>query len=290
MKPAGETIKEIRIMKNLRQQDFTELSQAAIASIESKKRNITIDKLQSILNDFNMSLREFEYIRNDYSFFPTDKIFFEFTSIKNSIERKAGSKLIKEMETHLEKNPTDFIIYCMYVIEDVFLKISEKNSYNIESPESFQIWSTLYNRPKWTYQEIFIMSKLFYVYPFEIATKVIRRIEKEMAKYLDFLKEINFDCTFYLNVGKFFIHNKELILAKSYLSKVLPLCKKHDKIILEIDAEAHLAIISHLNGDKNAHLLVADKIDLYKRLNRPNLAHDLETDWNTFFKNKNYHF
>ncbi|WP_267879136.1 hypothetical protein [Listeria grayi] len=37
MKPAGETIKEIRIMKNLRQQDFTELSQAAIASIESKK-------------------------------------------------------------------------------------------------------------------------------------------------------------------------------------------------------------------------------------------------------------
>lgn len=284
MKSAGETIKEIRIMKKMRQQDFTELSQAAIANIESSKRNITIDKLQSILNDFNMSLREFEYIRNNYSFFPTDRIFYEFTSTKNSIDRSKGNALIKKMTAHLEDYPKDFIVYCMYIIEDVFLKISENNSYKIESPESFKIWSILYNRPNWTYHEIFIMSKLFYVYPIEIATKVIRRIEKEMIRYLDFFAEVNFDCTFYLNVGKFLIHNNNLTLAKIYLEKTLPLCIKNDKIILEIDTLAHLAIIDYLQGNSEAYLIVEEKIQLYKNLNRPKLAADLLNDWTTFFK------
>ncbi|EUJ33121.1 hypothetical protein MFLO_04240 [Listeria floridensis FSL S10-1187] len=130
------------------------------------------------------------------------------------------------------------------------------------------------------------MSKLFYVYPFEIAAKVIKRIEKEMEKYLDFLREVNFDCTFYLNVGKYLIHNKQLNSAYNYLNKALPLCKKYDKVILEIDTTAHLAIISYLSGDETAEKIIYEKIDLFKRIDRSVLADDLKNDWELFFKNK----
>ncbi|EUJ33122.1 transcriptional activator Rgg/GadR/MutR domain-containing protein [Listeria floridensis FSL S10-1187] len=122
MKTVGETIKEIRKMKNLRQKDFSNLSQASIASIESSKRNVTIDKVQSFLDDIQMSLREFEYIRNDYCLLPSDELFYDFTSAKNSIDRISGTNLIKKIDKHLENNPKDFIAYSLRVIEDVFFK------------------------------------------------------------------------------------------------------------------------------------------------------------------------
>lgn len=273
-------------MKNLRQRDFSTLSQASIASIESSKRNITIDKLQSFLDDINMSLREFEYIRNDYELLPSDKLFYNFTKTKNSIDRLSGITLTEDINMHLKEYPNDFIAYAMKIIEQVFIKISQEQSYQVNSPESFEIWSILYNRQSWTYQEIFIMSKLFYVYPFEIASQVIKRIEKEMNRYLDFLKEINFDCTFYLNVGKYFIHNNDLATAKDYLEKALPLCQEYDKIILEIDIYAHLLIIKYLKGNKSIEKKILEQIDLYYKINRPMLAEDLKNDWIMFFKNR----
>ncbi|EUJ48698.1 hypothetical protein MCOL2_17172 [Listeria fleischmannii FSL S10-1203] len=63
------------------------------------------------------------------------------------------------------------------------------------------------------------MSKLFFVFPNEIAKNIIKRIEKEMEKYLEFFKEIHFDCTFYMNIGKYFTHQYELVDAKIYLQK-----------------------------------------------------------------------
>lgn len=286
MKSVGETIKEIRKMKNLRQKDFSILSQASIASIESSKRNITIDKLQSFLDDINMSLREFEYIRNGYELLPSDKLFYKFTKIKNSVDRLSGITLTDDINTHLEKYPNDFIAYAMKIIEQVFIKINQEQTYQVDSPESFEIWSILYNRQSWTYQEIFIMSKLFYVYPFEIANQVIKRIEKEMQRYLEFLKEINFDCTFYLNVGKFYIHNNDLTAGNKYLEKALPLCQQYDKIILEIDINVHLLIIKYLKGNKNIEKQILEQIELYYKINRPMLAEDLKNDWTTFFKDK----
>lgn len=286
MKSIGDTIKEIRKMKNMKQKDFSELSQASIANIESSKRNITLDKLLSILNDFKMSLREFEYIRNDYKLSETDNIFFDFANIKHSIEIINDEEITQQVQKHLEKNPNDFIPYCIYIIEDVYKKITTQNTYNIDSPEAFQIWSNLYSRQKWSYQEIYIMSKLFFAFPQELGTKVIKRIEKEMIKYLAFFKDIHFDCTFYMNVGKYYTHKRNLDLAQIYLKKALPLSIKYDKVTIENDIHAYLAIISYLKGKKQAEIVVEDCIDRYNSMRKPRLADDLKNDWITFFKNK----
>ncbi|MBC1935234.1 hypothetical protein HCA69_02575 [Listeria grandensis] len=286
MKSIGETIRHIRILKGFRQQDFSELTQAAIASIESSKRNITLDKLMSVLKDFKMSLREFEYIRNDYQLSPTDDIFFDFTNTKHSIDREQGNIILKRAASYLVENPSDFIIYCMYVLEDVFLKISAQNTYDIDSPESCEIWKTLHAREGWTYQEVFIMSKLFFIFPLDTGVSIIKRIEKEMNRYLNFCKDINFDVSFYANVGKYYTHKRQFSLAKNYLNLALPLCQKYDKPSIENDAYAHLAIIDYLNGKSDAEKEVYECIQIFRTMRRPALAEDLESDWNTFFKEK----
>ncbi|MBC2318746.1 helix-turn-helix domain-containing protein [Listeria booriae] len=286
MKTIGETIKEIRKMKGFTQSDFTDFSQPSIASIEKSNRSISINKLNSILADFKMTLREFEYIRNDYELSKTDELFYDFASVKNSVYAEQGKQIVNKLGKHIAENPSDFVIYCLFIIEDVFVKISQQNTYEVDSPESFQIWSTLYGREAWSYQEIFIMSKLFYVFPEEIAFKVIARVEREMIPYINFLREINFDTTFYVNVGKYLIHKNNLKKAKEYLQKAAILAKKNDKIILEIDINAHLAIIDHLNGSENAHLEVEKCINKFIVIDRELLAKDLTSDWELFFKKK----
>ncbi|KGL38509.1 hypothetical protein EP56_15195 [Listeriaceae bacterium FSL A5-0209] len=286
MKTIGETIKEIRKMKGFTQSDFTDFSQPSIASIEKSNRSISINKLNSILADFKMTLREFEYIRNEYQLSKTDELFYDFASVKSSIYADKGQIIIDKLGKHIAQNPSDFVVYCLFIIEDVFVKISQQNTYEVDSPESFQIWSILYGRAAWSYQEIFIMSKLFYVFPEILAFKVIARIEREMAPYLDFLREINFDTTFYVNVGKYLIHKNNLKKAKEYLKKAAILAKKQDKIIVEIDVKAHLAIIEYLNGDENAQYEVEECINKFIVIDRELLSVDLKNDWNTFFKNK----
>ncbi|WP_059141492.1 helix-turn-helix domain-containing protein [Paenilisteria newyorkensis] len=286
MKTIGQTIREIRIMKGMKQKDFSEFTQAAIANIESSRKNITLNKLLSILKDFKMTLREFDYIRNDYALSPTENLFFDFTNVKNSIDREQGDELLEKISSHLVKYPTDFIAYCLYVVEDVILKITAQNSYEVDSPEAFQIWSELYGRVAWTYQEVYIMSKLFFVFPVELGTSVIKRIEREMANYVEFLKDIHFDATFYTNVGKYYVHKHQFNLGKKYLNLALPLCKKFNRVIIENDAYAYLAIIDYLEGNKDAEIEVLECIDCLRAIRKPELADDLESDWNTFFKQK----
>ncbi|MBA3926588.1 helix-turn-helix domain-containing protein [Listeria rustica] len=286
MKAIGKTIRQIRLIKSMKQKDFSEVSQAGIANIESSRKNITLDKLISILDDFGMSLREFEYIRNDYKLSPTDNLFLDFTNVKNSVDRVQGKKLLTQLSSHLEEYPTDFIAYCLYIVEDVILKITAQNSYNIESPEAFEIWSILYGRSAWTYQEVYIMSKLFFVFPVELGTSMIDRIEREMANYVDFLKDIHFDATFYTNVGKYYTHQNQFMLGKKYLNQALPLCEKYDRVIIENDVYAYLAIIDYLEGNMEAEAEVLDCVNRFHAMRKPDLAEDLESDWNTFFKEK----
>lgn len=285
MKTIGATIKEVRKMKNMKQEEFT-LSQAAISSIESSGRNITMDKLNSILDDFNLSLREFEFIRNDYRLSESDEIFFDFTSHKNSIEIAKNQEMIDRLGAYIKKYPSNFIPYCICVVSDVYSKISLHGTYDIESPESVYIWKKLEKRKQWTYQEVFIMSKLFFVFPLEEGLEIVERIEREMKKYLNFHKDIHFDLTFYANTGKFYTHKNKLELAKSFFIRALPLCKKYIKVHIENDVYAHLAIIDYLEGNLDAEAEVLDCVNRFHAMRLPALADDLESDWNTFFKER----
>ncbi|MBC1402103.1 helix-turn-helix domain-containing protein [Listeria booriae] len=285
MKTVGGTIKEIRKMKNMRQDQFS-LSQPAISSIESSERNVTIDTLTSILLDFDLSLREFEFIRNDYQFSESDKIFFDFTSHKNSIEIAKNREMIDKLGEYIEKYPSNFIPYCIHVITDVYSKISSNDTYDIDSPESVFIWEKLEKRKTWTYQEVFIMSKLFFIFPLDKGFEIVERIEREMKKYINFYKDVHFDLTFYANTGKFYTHKNQLDLAKKYLVRALPLSEMYDKVVVENDVYAYLSIINYLEGNIEAEAEILDCVNRFHAMRKPALAEDLENDWNTFFKGK----
>ncbi|WP_128080389.1 hypothetical protein [Listeria fleischmannii] len=73
-------------------------------------------------------------------------------------------------------------------------------------------------------------------------------------------------------------------MPKFTYKKPISLCLKYNKIDIENDAYAHLAIISYLEGDIDAENDVFDCIERYHSMRRPNLAEDLKSDWETFFK------
>lgn len=107
-----------------------------------------------------------------------------------------------------------------------------------------------------------------------------------MANYIDFLKNIHFDATFYANVGKYYTHKRQFNLERKYLNKSLPLCEKYDRVIVENDTYAYLAIIDYLEGNKEAESEVPDCVNRFNGLRKPALVEDLENDWNTFLKRK----
>lgn len=60
-KKFGERIRELRTKKNMSQEKFAliiEMDRTYLASVESGKRNISIENIKKIANGFNISLEE----------------------------------------------------------------------------------------------------------------------------------------------------------------------------------------------------------------------------------------
>ncbi|MBC2369726.1 helix-turn-helix transcriptional regulator [Listeria booriae] len=283
MKTIAETILYLRTNLNLKQRDFKEIRQSTIANIENQNRIPRVDTFIEIVYQLETSLNEFMYIQNNYQNPEREQLFKDFRNQKHSIYFEKSKKLIKRMDDYIKRNPNDALIKNIRTIIDIYEIINKSGSYEIESPESLQIYDNIEEYKVWTFEHIYIMSKIFYIYPEERALNHITRINNELEKYKNYGDVLETKIAFLLNSSGYLIEKGYLDQAKALLLEAYRLSHKSDKLVLSSYARFSLAQIYFLKGQNERSNELIDKV--YNTLiygNKKRLVDNMKFTWENF--------
>ncbi|MBC2292921.1 hypothetical protein HCC36_06710 [Listeria booriae] len=288
MKPKtiGETIKSIRKNKYIKQTEITSVNQGTLANIESSKRIPYYTTFESILFDLDMTAYEFNYVRNDFQLSEREQLLNDFVRCKHSLYTQKIKKLQSQIESYLERFPNDTQIKYLLVIIDVYQKINKEQTYNIHSPESIKIWERIDAQDVWYYNDIYIMSRLFYVFPMPLAQKIIKKVMDHYEIYESYQNITPSRISFLLNSGKFFNHHGMYTEAQPLLKEAKRLAFEEELPILEFAADYALAVIEYVHGNCDYAQHEIDRVcNVLIAINRPTLETDIRRDWNKFLSN-----
>ncbi|MBC1565081.1 helix-turn-helix domain-containing protein [Listeria booriae] len=283
MKTIADTILYLRTNLNLKQRDFKQISQSTIANIENQNRIPRVDTFVEIVHQLETSLNEFMYIQNNYQNPEREQLFKDFRNQKHSIYLEKGKKLIQRLDDYIHRNPNDALIKNIRTIIEIYEIINASSTYEIESPESLQIYDKIEEYKVWTFEHIYIMSKIFYIYPEERALSHIIRIKNELEKYKDYADVLETKIAFLLNSSGYLIEKGYLDQAQSLLLEAYRLSHKSDKLVLASYARYSLAQIYFLKGENQRSDELLDKV--YNTLtygNKKRLVDNMKFTWENF--------
>ncbi|MBC1914144.1 helix-turn-helix transcriptional regulator [Listeria booriae] len=282
-KNVGETIKAIRKNKQMKQTEFSSVKQGTLANIESSKRIPYYTTFESILLDIDMTAYEFNYVQNGFHLSEREQLIQDFIKCKHSLYSNQINTLQNQIEAYLVKNPEDTHIENLLVIMHVYQKINKEQTYNIDSPESKKIWERIDSQEVWYYNDIFTMSRLFYVFPMPLAKRIIKKVLEHYEVYDNYQNITASKIAFLLNSGKFFNFHKLYTEAHPLLQEAKRLAYEEELPMLEFAADYALAVIAHVNGNCELAQNEIDRVcTVLTMINRPLLENDIRRDWNLF--------
>lgn len=287
MQTIGNTISRLRNSLNMSQRDFKKIKQSTIANIESHNRLPRLDTFLDLVSELNINLDEFMFILNGYAYDERTTIFKEIRAMRHSLYAKENKWLKDKLEKYVHENPDDIFIKDLKTIFDVLLKISKSNTYEIDSPESFDIYDRIEDCKVWTYEQIYTMSKLFYIFPEKRALDIIHRIIREFEKYTLYENIQGTKIAFLLNAGKYMIGKGWIDEAEPLLIEARDLSFEKDNLVTMSNANADLASILYIRGEiKKANEMIISAVTILEEGDKHILAEDIKKGWNLFLMDK----
>ena len=247
-KDFGDVLKEIRIDRGYSQHYVAEgiMGQSAYSKIERSEMEPSFRKWLAILEKLNVSVDEFRYILNTKNLTTKEKIINEFFALNyNHLD---DLRLFKDEIVAFLKEEED------YLLKDIFYACESliilNTTQNVEEAQSFakKIWERLEKFDRWYLLDIRLINTILFIFPVDVAVHIGERATKQLIPYNN-LKEadillINIE----VNLAVLLIGEQKYPEALSYLEKVIPLCKKHQKYSQLAIAYARKGIILQKTG------------------------------------------
>lgn len=284
MKTIGETIKEIRKNKNIKQTDLRTVNQSSLAHIESGKRKPRADLFENILIELNTDMNEFLFLQNDNQLPDRQKLFKKFRDQRQSIYEEYINQLIIEFDDYIEKNPHDQFIEDLRHLLDINLAVNKKQSYDVATKQSYEIWERYALQKRWYHNDLYIITKLFFIFPLELSEKMISKITTELDRYNEFTNIETFKLSFLLNCSFYYISKKEFNKMYKLANEAKELAHKIQQNVSELNAEYCLAhyYLTIESDEKKACAAIKRVTFLLKELGYSALSNHMENDWKSF--------
>ncbi|MBC1893109.1 helix-turn-helix transcriptional regulator [Listeria booriae] len=283
MKKIGETIAHLRKNLNMSQRDFERIKQSTIANIEIHNRLPRVDTFLELISELHVNLDEFMFILNDYAYDERTALFKDIRGIRHSLYAKENTELKKRLDYYIKSNPRDLFVQDLKIILESYIKISDSDTYEIDSPESFAIYDRIEDQKYWTYEQIYIMSKLFYIFPEKRALELVQRIDLEFKKYDSYENTQSSRIAFLLNAGGYRISKHLYNEALPLVEEARDLSSENDNLVMMSFANAEIAKIKYYNRDKStAQALIDNAITILSLSDKQKLADDIERTWEKY--------
>ncbi|MBM5607456.1 helix-turn-helix domain-containing protein [Listeria ivanovii] len=218
MQNIGTTIKTIRINKNLKQTELFCVEQSTLSEIENNKRIPSIETFQNILDALNINYTEFFYIHNNFQLPEKERLFNKFRLLGSSLELKT----LKKFNNELIKFPNfknNLFIQSLSTIIEMSINLNNHQNFNQQTKEIELIMKKISSQEVYYHNDIYILSKIFFVFPIKQSDILICRIKKELAKYKNYPEIESFKITLLINISIHYIHTNRIAQSKNQLEE-----------------------------------------------------------------------
>ncbi|MBC1331057.1 helix-turn-helix domain-containing protein [Listeria booriae] len=283
MENIGKTLAYLRKNLNMSQRGFENIRQSTIANIERHNNMPRVNTFLDIISELQVNLDEFMFILNGYAYDERTTLFKDIRAMRHSLYAKENVELKRRIDAYIVANPRDIFIQDLKVILESYIKISESDTYEIDSPESFAIYDRIEEQKVWTYEQIYVMSKLFYIFPEKRALELVERIDLEFEKYDSYENTKESRVAFLLNAGGYRISKQLYAEALPLVEKARDLSSASDNLVTMSFANAEIAKIKFADGEHDAaQILVDNAITILTLGEKQTLADDIARSWHKY--------
>lgn len=287
MKTVGETIKEIRTSKNLKMESLCSetLSLSTIKRIENDTINTSFINLENILLKLNISFDEFTYIRNNYNLSTKKQLIFEFRELTSvSVDIEQIKKLISKYKTYLDDNSDNEINNYLKFLK-ALLVINQTTKLGEATPLVESIWVSLENLDNWYWNDIQILSNIFFIFPMNEAESIVELLLERIKKYDTFNNSDRLYIALMLNYIQVLLLNNNFKKAYQLVDKAILYAKDKKLYLHWANAIAKKGIIEKKLGYPNADTYITEAKHILNVIQEPKYIEDLNRDIKHFCMN-----
>ncbi|MBK1997122.1 helix-turn-helix domain-containing protein [Listeria ivanovii subsp. londoniensis] len=287
MKTVGETIKEIRTSKNLTMESLCSetLSLSTIKRIENDTINTSFINLENILLKLNISFDEFTYIRNNYNLSTKKQLIFEFRELTSvSVDIEQIKKLISKYKTYLDDNSDNEINNYLKFLK-ALLVINQTTKLGEATLLVESIWVSLENLDNWYWNDIQILSNIFFIFPMNEAESIVELLLERIKKYDTFNNSDRLYIALMLNYIQVLLLNNNLKKAYQLVDKAILYAKDKKLYLHWANAIAKKGIIEKKLGYPNADTYITEAKQILNVIQEPKYIEDLNRDIKHFCMN-----
>ncbi|MBK1962921.1 Rgg/GadR/MutR family transcriptional regulator [Listeria ivanovii] len=287
MKTVGETIKEIRTSKNLTMESLCSetLSLSTIKRIENDTINTSFINLENILLKLNISFDEFTYIRNNYNLSTKKQLIFEFRELTSvSVDIEQIKKLISKYKTYLDDNSDNEINNYLKFLK-ALLVINQTTKLGEATPLVESIWVSLENLDNWYWNDIQILSNIFFIFPMNEAESIVELLLERIKKYDTFNNSDRLYIALMLNYIQVLLLNNNFKKAYQLVDKAILYAKDKKLYLHWANAIAKKGIIEKKLGYPNADTYITEAKQILNVIQEPKYIEDLNRDIKHFCMN-----
>ncbi|EUJ51564.1 helix-turn-helix domain-containing protein [Paenilisteria rocourtiae] len=256
MKTIGDTIREIRKNKRIKQEDMKSVSQSSLSAIE-KGRIPSIELFINILKELDIEMLEFFYIQNNFKLPERDHLFKLFREQKSSLDVEY-MKMLQDTYDEYLTNTDDPFIRSLRDVLDVYREINVRQSFKITHQEAYDKWNEIANRKVWYHNDIYMLTKIFYIFPVDQIDNVIGKAVRQLEKYNNYPHIHFFKIAFFINCSRHYILEGQYLKSKPHLIAAERLANDHQEVTLRLASHFLLAYSDYIEGE---HEQAQERVD-----------------------------
>ncbi|ECJ9747898.1 helix-turn-helix domain-containing protein [Listeria monocytogenes] len=290
MKSTGMTIKEIRVSKNIKQEEIYSglISRNVLWQIENDKIRTNYEILKEILNRLNVSFSEFLYIQNNFKSTPIQELESRYNAIYTSIELDVLINLKKDMEAYLEFHPSNPLLTDLVKCLSAIIAIEQEDNFAKATEIVTPIWDRISKQNDWYWEDIQIMSHIFYMFEQETALNICKELFSKLNNYRNFHNADRLEISTLLNISTMLLDKGQLKESEQYLNNCITLAEEKKYFIQWAYALGTKGILKTMTNNKeDGTKLMNQSVHILETINQPNLSKAIQADYNKYCTYKN---
>ncbi|HHW4424955.1 TPA: helix-turn-helix domain-containing protein [Listeria monocytogenes] len=282
LKHIAKTLQKIRKGKKLKLTDIKGINKSTLANIESSDRIPSLESFFIIANNLDITANETFFIHNHYQLTEKEQIIASFKKVPNSTATEQLLQIKNDIKQYTNKHGYDQYLNDLLLITECYMEIHTRETFMVADLKTYELLDRLNTKEIWTYQDMYIASKIFFCFPPVTAEELINRILSTLFTYRDFENIGKFHCAFLQNCAHYFYELEQYGRAKEILLEAINTSYKNSIIITYISSKFILLEIEY-RQTPSKRKKIEEEVDFIKQilkyLQRSNLSSQVEKDF-----------
>ena len=272
----GSTYKFIRQAKKISQLKVTKetMSRSALSKFEHNKQTIYLDNFLNLVEELQLSVPEFLFINNDYTFMPRDQLKDKFYCAHFKGDLCSCGELSKEIDHYLKSNPDWYLEKKKEYIDILINLENDTRGEQFKKVESlaFEIWKRIDKNDEWFMNDLQLLNIIIYYLPKNIRQRTLTRMLARLEDYKELDRTEVVLSSFQLNISLIYIQEGQLDKAAKIADPALKSAHNNRRYDIYI-----VGLIRKGIATKN-FLLIHEGIQLAYQLKDQRLLHLLNIE------------